>query len=291
MRPSRPISIPPPREDDFEDVHWALSAASAMWERGESVEALKWLRRAASTAADRDADVRAVELFKAAADMASIVDVDEAAPRTPGEDPPTRKRVSSNEPRDLVPKVPPPTTVSERLAALGMAGESEEDTFIRPETMLRRALMAIDPQYAERTDYDYDGVGDQPTPRPVPGRILRSSEENAAAPIADPHSMPTPQSLDSEELLSDDEPTDPRQQLIKPKNEAPPVAATGPMPGGLLTLRVAVLPIPEEGDIRLIFLSPGEEPPPGVATALLVPPSEEDARLLAQLYAESDAKL
>ncbi len=286
MRPSRPIHIPAPREDDFEDVHWALSAASAMWERGESVEALKWLRRAASTAADRDADVRAVELFKAAADMASIVDVDEALPAG---DPPTRKRVSSGEPVDLVPKVPPPTTVSERLAALGMVNESEEDTFIRPETMLRRALMAIDPHYAQRTDYDYDGVGEEPSPRPVPGRILRTSEENAAA-LVDPHAMPTPQSLDSEELLSDDEPTDPRQQLARPR-QAPPAVAAGPMPGGLLTLRVAVLPIPEEGDVRLIFLSPGEEPPPGVATALLVPPSEEDARLLAELYAASDAKL
>jgi hypothetical protein len=63
------------------------------------------------------------------------------------------------------------------------------------------------------------------------------------------------------------------------------------MPGGLLTLRVAVLPIPEEGEIRLLFLSPGEEPPPGVATALLVPPTQRDAELLAKLYDESDAKL
>src|SRR5205823_14961993 len=35
--------IPRPGDADFEDVHWALSAASTLWERGEDVEALKWL--------------------------------------------------------------------------------------------------------------------------------------------------------------------------------------------------------------------------------------------------------
>ena len=42
--------IPTPRLDDDEDVHWALSTASALWGRGERTEALKWLRRAAEQA-------------------------------------------------------------------------------------------------------------------------------------------------------------------------------------------------------------------------------------------------
>ena len=63
--------IPPPRLDDDEDVHWALSTAGALWGRGEHVEALKWLRRAAEQASDVNADKRALELFKAAADVAN----------------------------------------------------------------------------------------------------------------------------------------------------------------------------------------------------------------------------
>lgn len=65
--------IPTPRLDDDEDVHWALSTASALWGRGERTEALKWLRRAAEQASDVNADVRALELFKAAAEVANRV--------------------------------------------------------------------------------------------------------------------------------------------------------------------------------------------------------------------------
>ena len=50
--------IPPPLDDDDEDVHWALSTATALWGRGERVEALRWLRRAAERASDCDADAR-----------------------------------------------------------------------------------------------------------------------------------------------------------------------------------------------------------------------------------------
>lgn len=68
-----PVPIPAPKSDDDEDVSWALSTATALWGRGESVEALKWLRRAAETASDANRDLRAVELFKAAAELANEV--------------------------------------------------------------------------------------------------------------------------------------------------------------------------------------------------------------------------
>ena len=71
--PPMDAPIPTPRNDDDEDVHWALSTAGALWARGERVEALKWLRRAAEQASDVNADTRALELFKAAADLASKV--------------------------------------------------------------------------------------------------------------------------------------------------------------------------------------------------------------------------
>ncbi|WP_437785884.1 hypothetical protein [Sorangium sp. So ce1097] len=80
---SRPI--PPPHDEDDEDVHWALSTATALWARGEREEALRWLRRAAEQASDANADLRALELFKAAAEVAQKVALDAgAAPAADG---------------------------------------------------------------------------------------------------------------------------------------------------------------------------------------------------------------
>ena len=77
--------IPPPRDDDDEDVYLALQTAKALWSRNEREDALRWLRRAAEQASDANADDRALELFKAAADMASRLQAGAApaAPSTP----------------------------------------------------------------------------------------------------------------------------------------------------------------------------------------------------------------
>ncbi|XXX81908.1 hypothetical protein WMF30_24425 [Sorangium sp. So ce134] len=72
--------IPPPHDEDDEDVHWALSTATALWARGEREEALRWLRRAAEQASDANADLRALELFKAAAEVAQKIAVTEEDP-------------------------------------------------------------------------------------------------------------------------------------------------------------------------------------------------------------------
>ncbi|MGK3963314.1 hypothetical protein WMF38_03890 [Sorangium sp. So ce118] len=71
--------IPPPHDEDNEDVHWALSTATALWGRGEREEALRWLRRAAEQASDANADLRALELFKAAAEVAQEISGSDAA--------------------------------------------------------------------------------------------------------------------------------------------------------------------------------------------------------------------
>ncbi|WP_437650626.1 hypothetical protein [Sorangium sp. So ce362] len=72
--------IPPPHDEDDEDVHWALSTATALWGRGERDEALRWLRRAAEQASDANADLRALELFKAAAEVAQKIAAIDAVP-------------------------------------------------------------------------------------------------------------------------------------------------------------------------------------------------------------------
>src|SRR6185369_5712692 len=77
--------IPPPRDDDDEDVYLALQTAKALWSRNEREDALRWLRRAAEQASDANADDRALELFKAAADVASRMQ--QAAPAAPSAPP------------------------------------------------------------------------------------------------------------------------------------------------------------------------------------------------------------
>jgi hypothetical protein len=407
------VVIPAPREDDFEDVHWALSAANTLWERGEDAEALKWLRRAASAAADRDADVRAVELFKAAADVAGVVDArqqvreseseaaadssaatqamrarkqpprpvapapappmgppaggtrprsrainrghasaggaqppqhfvprpqgrsstsDQTGPPPPprtGPPPPNPRltqagppahlqpvapkesapapRPASSEPRDLVPKVPPEPTLSERFAGLPYkADNAEEDTFIRPETMLRRALMAIDPNYAERTEIDTDDLEELEPEEEDSSPGAFTPERPYVTPTIDDEEEDTAKRRQGGGVEVPDDPDDEKTRervgdLVaaadRRKSNAPSPApqaraqsSSGLVPG-LAAFRVAVLPIPEERDVRLIFIPPGADPPPGVATALLVPPSPEDARLINEIYNDTDAKL
>lgn len=106
--------IPPPRDDDPEDVFWALSTATTLHQRGDRSEALRWLRRAAEQASDQNADARAVELMKAAADLSatlgsapapSAVAAPAARPSTP---PPLPKRPASVPAPPLRPSVPPP---------------------------------------------------------------------------------------------------------------------------------------------------------------------------------------
>lgn len=62
--------IPKVRDDDPEDVSWALSTAATSFARGDRAEALKWLRRAAEAASEAERDARALELAKAAAELA-----------------------------------------------------------------------------------------------------------------------------------------------------------------------------------------------------------------------------
>jgi hypothetical protein len=309
--------IPRPGDGDFEDVHWALSAASTLWERGEDSEALKWLRRAASAAAERDADARAVELFKAAAEVASFIDArktvkglaptppDSVAPAAPdlpvpltvpkpaatpqpvpkpvAAPPPlpnavaapivprpaaaqAREPVTRPAPQTRTPAGRPGARIPRALVGLNF-DDAEENTLVRPETAVRRALMAIDPDYARRTDYHDEEPSSQP-----PSSQGEWPEGDEKSEREDTERRSSSAGTSSASGASD-------------------AGAAAKLPGALPAVRVAVLPIPEERDVRLVFLSPGAEPPPGVAVAMLVPVSEEDARRLASVYEETDSKV
>ena len=156
--------------------------------------------------------------------------------------------------KSVVPPLPPEPRVINFRRLDFQLDESEEDTFIRPETLLRRALLAIDPDYARRTEY-------------ASSAAAKSGENGSDTPSDAP---------------------DTQMETQRRRRSAHDVA---PPNGSLATFRVAVLPIPEDGDVRLLFLPPGADAPAGVATALLVAPTERDAELLAKVYAECNAKL
>ena len=59
--------IPSPRDDDDDDVAWALQTAQVQWKRGGRAEALTWLRRAAESAIEAEAWMRAQEINNSAA--------------------------------------------------------------------------------------------------------------------------------------------------------------------------------------------------------------------------------
>ncbi|HSC89628.1 MAG TPA: hypothetical protein VLC09_20235, partial [Polyangiaceae bacterium] len=61
------LTVPPPSDDDHEDVAWALRAASAQWRRDAHTDAVAWVERAAETAEEVGHIQRSIELLQLAA--------------------------------------------------------------------------------------------------------------------------------------------------------------------------------------------------------------------------------
>src|SRR5512138_2513430 len=58
--------IPPPLDNDDDDVAWALQTAAAQWKRAAFADAIVWLRRAVDSAIQAGHAMRANELSGAA---------------------------------------------------------------------------------------------------------------------------------------------------------------------------------------------------------------------------------
>jgi len=103
--------VPEVRDDDPEEVADKLSIATAMWSRGDRVDALTWLRRAAESASDAEADMRALELAKAASELASAIEAASQAAAPAPNPAPEPARPASAAPPGPPPKpskAPPP---------------------------------------------------------------------------------------------------------------------------------------------------------------------------------------
>lgn len=127
-------SIPRVRDDDPEDVSWALSTAATQFARGDRAEALKWLRRAAEAASEAEHDSRALELAKAAADLTAAPPV--STPKAPAVTAPKKqaKQIPS----------PPPARRKTKADETGKRSALKHDT--RP---ARRSPTAEDQTDAE----------------------------------------------------------------------------------------------------------------------------------------------
>ncbi len=78
------FSVPPPYDDDHEDVAWALRAASAQWNRDARQDAIHWIRRASETAQEVGAVGRAQELSRLATMLTNAAMPAVAPPPPPG---------------------------------------------------------------------------------------------------------------------------------------------------------------------------------------------------------------
>ncbi len=308
------VQYPNPADADLEEVHCSLSVGATLWSRGDEKEALKWLRRAAEAAADSDADLRAVELYKAAADITTMLENNDKPP-TAAKSAPRAKKSQA--------------TTKKRQPSKNKAGrkrrfpdDDQEMTMIRPETALRRALTRIDPGYPDRIDLPgaqdrspAPAAGQPATPppsEPAPEKAAADASsmadttkrtrkgrrklkrqdkaEESSAPSDDPSGDPSDEasSAPSDDLSGVHSRDKPHQPTVPGISD--PIGNTAPT-GILPALRVALLSIAEEGEVRLLFLNPDEEPPPGIPTAMLVATSPEEAERLHTLFETTKAKL
>lgn len=100
-------AFPRPRDDDSEDVAWALSTAHALWLKDHRADALVWLQRASTAAADAGEAFRAEELAHAARTLRIALEdgaFDSLRPASPSPPPVSQTQSSTSE----TPVRPPP---------------------------------------------------------------------------------------------------------------------------------------------------------------------------------------
>lgn len=94
-------AFPRPRDDDAEDVIWALSTAFALWTKEHHADALVWLNRASQAASESGEALRAEELAYAARNLRIALE-DEAS------EPPEPSNFSRSRPPPPLFRAPPP---------------------------------------------------------------------------------------------------------------------------------------------------------------------------------------
>lgn len=129
---------------------------------------------------------------------------------------------------------------------------------------------------------------------PTPGPVTPAPPMAHADPPR-PSEAAKPAAIIAEESTSDGPGVAPASSRTAPSGATerpPPLVAIAPPPPKRLdtlpALRVAVLATGIAGEVRLISLDAGDEPPPGAAVAVLVPMSAADGEAVARLFGTTD---
>ncbi len=318
---ARNVSFPSPREDDQEDVHWALTTATSLHSRGDTDEALRWLRKAVAVAVACDLDARAIELGRLAADIEEslgaastqrgqkdrLPDTD-AALRRPLSDEMTERSVVRH-PRESfsehdIDGLDDPTHVDSSRSASSLGAP----TMSSPAPTTLQDGTPATPRGDQPMDSEPTLV---PFTKMSPGtaqglRAVTSRSADARdAPTA--HSPGTFRRVDGKTLQIDPPPPSPGGAknftatmpayavfeddeatiaMVQPEREdalPPPMEATMPAMNAVTRYRVAMLASSDSHEPRVIWLGNDAPAPSGAGVAVLVPMSSADAQVIAAL--------
>lgn len=302
------MGFPTPREDDHEDVHWALTTAQSLHSQGDNVEALRWVRKAVAAAVACDRDGRAIELGRVAAELEESFG---AATTQRGQgarngaasaiDQATTKSVAdgdfSNQPVDDLDSPTfvdshRPGSVPRGSGPIDPLGAVDSEPTVVPYTQHSAGTQAS-PKTQTMTSEQARALGSAFGPQPA-AEANSPSGDGAAASFAnhDTFTMPAmtlddirrqqPAPTSTIRLEDDDNITmmssSPHPD---PHDGTPPEDHTMPAHGdGVVTRwRVALLAA-ADGDARVMVLRRGDQAPEGAAMAMVIPASAEDARAL-----------
>jgi hypothetical protein len=302
------MGFPAPREDDHEDVHWALTTAQSLHSQGDNVEALRWVRKAVAAAVACDLDRRAIELGRVAAELEDSFG---AATTQRGEG--ARKGAA--------------TAVAEStnnsLARHDFANQPVDDldspTYVdshRPGSV-PRGSGPVDPMGAVDSEptvvpYTQHSAGTQSPPSTqtmtssdaeavastlnLEGRVAAPSGQGApsaegrppSSQFASNHDTFTMPAMVLEDLQRQDAAPNSTLQLEDDDNPTMMSSSSGGSPpkdrtmpaqgdGAVARWRVALLAAPD-GDARVMVLGRDDRAPEGAALAMIIPASADDAR-------------
>jgi hypothetical protein len=298
-------SIPSPRDDDPEDVHWALTTAASLQAQGDQVEALRWLRRAAEAASQASDASRATELVKRVAELAGLLG---GAPTDRGKPATGDSTQGGAMPHGLGLPVGSAAAAQVDEARQGLMDDLDEPTCVDSRPPLELAAEVISRAAEKRAGREAalaarlkDEITLIPGTQKAAGVESAIQAERAAqfrriVPEGEVDRRPTCPAPAPQGYLDDvdDDGTEVTESMVLPPNigdineEADAArSALGSVTLPALTSvdpsRVALVQVFDGGGPRVLPLAPDEEAPPGSAVALLVPSSREDARRVASM--------
>jgi hypothetical protein len=266
-------TIPPPLDDDGEDISWALTTAASLHDRGDHHEALRWLRKAVGAAVAAANDARAIELGRAAVVLEESLGGAATRPGSARDTMPDRQEVSGTAPLSGIPSTEPASATARALAATSGTLQLEDhamslDGLDDPTFIDSGAPATSDPMLVNTQTSAGDGIP--------------STDKSTAPQTHDSVTLPGVRLEDEITMAVRAVPFSKDEQ----ESEATLLSAARTAPSGVQPKRVALL-AGADGAARVIPLAPGVGAPEGAAQALLFPMSRVDALKIMELLKKS----